>query len=295
MAQRAYWKGHLRLSLVNISIELYSATASASRVSLHQIHKPSGKRIRYEKVVEGVGPVDHDEIVKGFEASKDEYVILEPDELDEIKLESKRTIDLVQFVDACEIDPRYFEKPYYVVPTEDDVAAEGFTVIREALRKAKMVGLGQMAVRGRDYVVAIRPCGDGLLLETLRFANEIRDSNAVFDDIPDLKPDKEMMELAGELIERKVAPFKADVFKSKYAAALRALIKEKQESGAVTEDKSGDRPSGGGKVIDLMEALKKSVASEKGSTGARKTATRKKTAAKSKAKPKSKAKSSKAA
>ncbi len=301
MAQRAYWKGHLRLSLVNIGIELYTATASASRVSLHQIHKPSGKRIRYEKVVEGVGPVDHDEIVKGFETSKDEYVILEPDELDEIKLESKRTIDLVQFVDACEIDPRYFEKPYYVVPAGDEVAAEGFTVIREALRKAKMVGLGQMAVRGRDYVVAIRPCGDGLLLETLRFANEIRDSDTVFDDIPDMRPDKEMMDLASELIERKVAPFKADVFKSKFAAALRALIKEKQESGAVTEDTSGDRASGGAKVIDLMEALKKSVASEKGgassktSASSKKSTTRKKPASKSKAKPKSKAKSTKAA
>ena len=293
MAQRAYWKGHLRLSLVNISIELYTATASASRVSLHQIHKKSGKRVRYEKVVEGVGPVDADEIVKGFETSKDEYVILEPEELDEIKLESKRTIDLVQFVDACEIDPRYFEKPYYVVPAGDDVAAEGFTVIREALRKAKMVGLGQMAVRGRDYVVAIRPCGDGLLLETLRFANEIRDSDTVFDDIPDLKPGKEMMDLAGELIKRKVAPFKADAFKSRYATALRALIKEKKESGAVSEDTSGDAPSGGGKVIDLMEALKKSVAGEKKSAPAKKTPARKKTATRSR--PKSKAKSSKAA
>jgi len=294
MAQRAYWKGHLRLSLVNISIELYTATASASRVSLHQIHKPSGKRIRYKKVVEGIGPVDHDEIVKGFETSKDEYVILEPEELDEIKLDSKRTIDLVQFVEACEIDPRYFEKPYYVVPTGDDVAAEGFTVIREALRKAKMVGLGQMAVRGRDYVVAIRPCGDGLLLETLRFANEIRDSDSVFDDIPDRKPDKEMMDLAIELIERKVAPFKADAFKSKYAAALRALIREKQESGAVTEDTSGDEPRSGN-VIDLMEALKKSVASEKASGSRKKSAPRKKTPSKARTKPKSKSKTSKAA
>ena len=156
MAMRAYWKGHLRLSLVNIGIELYTATSSSGRISLRQIHKPSGQRIHYQKIADGVGPVDTDDIVKGFELAKDEYVLLEPEDLDEIKLESRRTIDLVQFVNACEIDPRYFEKPYYVVPAEDEVAAEGFTVIREALRQSKMVGLGQMAVRGRDYVLRRR-------------------------------------------------------------------------------------------------------------------------------------------
>lgn len=286
MAMRAYWKGYLRLSLVNIGIELYSATSSQKRVSLRQIHKPSGKRIRYQKIAEGVGPVDTDEIVKGFETSKDEYVILEPDELDEIKLESKRTIDLVQFVEACEIDPRYFEKPYYVVPRDDEVAAEGFTVIREALRKNKMVGLGQMAVRGRDYVVAIKPCGDGLLLETLRFADEIRESETVFDDIPEMKPDKEMLELASELIERKAKPFKPEVFKSSYADALMELIKEKREEGAISHDESSDGASGSGgrgKVVDLMEALKKSVDKDKGGS-------KKKTSSKS-----SKSKSGKAA
>ena len=267
MAMRAYWKGHLRLSLVNIGIELYTATSSASRVSLRQIHKPSGKRIRYQKIAEGIGPVDTDDIVKGFETSKDEYVILEPEELDEIKLESKRTIDLIQFVDACEIDPRYFEKPYYVVPAGDEVAAEGFTVIREALRKSKKVGLGQMAVRGRDYVVAIKPCGDGLLLETLRFAEEIKESDKIFEDIPEMKPEKEMLELATELIERKAAPFKADVFKSKYADALKDLIKEKRDKGAISEDSSSEgKTGGGGKVVDLMDALKKSVAKDKGGT-----------------------------
>lgn len=286
MAMRAYWKGYLRLSLVNIGIELYSATSSQKRVSLRQIHKPSGKRIRYQKVAEGVGPVDTDEIVKGFETSKDEYVILEPDELDEIKLESKRTIDLVQFVEACEIDPRYFEKPYYVVPRDDEVAAEGFTVIREALRKNKMVGLGQMAVRGRDYVVAIKPCGDGLLLETLRFADEIRESDTVFGDIPDMKPDKELLDLASELIERKAKPFKPEAFKSSYADALMDLIKEKRDEGAISHDSSSDNGSGSGgrgKVVDLMEALKKSVDKDKGGS-------KKKAASKS-----SKSKSGKAA
>lgn len=286
MAMRAYWKGHLRLSLVNIGIELYTATASSGRISLRQIHKPSGQRIHYQKIADGVGPVDTDDIVKGFELAKDEYVLLEPEDLDEIKLESRRTIDLVQFVNACEIDPRYFEKPYYVVPAEDEVAAEGFTVIREALRQSKMVGLGQMAVRGRDYVVAIRPCGKGLLLETLRFAEEIRSSDSVFDDIPDLEPEQEMLDLAEELIERKAAPFEAEAFESQYTEALRDLIEEKREAGAVSRDESDGAGSSGGRgnIVDLMEALKKSV--EKGGSKKRKT---------SKSKRKSKSKSDEAA
>lgn len=286
MAMRAYWKGHLRLSLVNIGIELYTATSSSGRISLRQIHKPSGQRIHYQKIADGVGPVDTDDIVKGFELAKDEYVLLEPEDLDEIKLESRRTIDLVQFVNACEIDPRYFEKPYYVVPAEDEVAAEGFTVIREALRQSKMVGLGQMAVRGRDYVVAIRPCGKGLLLETLRFAEEIRSSDSVFDDIPDLEPEQEMLDLAEELIERKAAPFEAGAFESQYTEALRDLIDEKREAGAVSRDESDGAGSSGGRgnIVDLMEALKKSV--EKGGSIKRKT---------SKSKRKSKSKSDEAA
>lgn len=286
MAMRAYWKGHLRLSLVNIGIELYTATSSSGRISLRQIHKPSGQRIRYQKIAAGVGPVDTDDIVKGFELAKDEYVLLEPEDLDEIKLESRRTIDLVQFVNACEIDPRYFEKPYYVVPAEDEVAAEGFTVIREALRQSKMVGLGQMAVRGRDYVVAIRPCGKGLLLETLRFEEEIRSSDSVFDDIPDLEAEQEMLDLAEELIERKAAPFEADAFESQYTEALRDLIDEKREAGAVSRDESDGAGSsgGGGNIVDLMEALKKSV--EKGGSKKRKA---------SKSKRKSKSKSDEAA
>lgn len=271
MPARAYWKGHLRLSLVTIGVELYSATRSTSRLRLHQIHKPSGKRVRYQKIAPGVGPVDTDDIVKGYATGKDEYVLIDPDELDEIKLETKSTIDLVQFVEQGEIDPRYFEKPYYVLPVDDDVAEQGFVVIREALRKAKRVALGQMAVRGRDYVVAIRPCGDGLLLETLRYAEEIRESDSMFDAVPDTKPDKEMLDLAGELIERKTAPFEAGKFQSQYTDALRELIEEKRKTGSVSDiDEDEAHPSGGGKVIDLMDALKKSVAKGGGGKSAAK-------------------------
>src|SRR5690606_25164985 len=163
------WKGQLRLSLVAVPVTLYSATESASKLSLHQIHKPSGQRVRYEKVVPGIGPVDAGEIVKGFALDKESHVILEPDELEEIRLESKDRIDLVQFVNHTEIDPRYFERPYYMAP-QNDSAAEGYVVIRDALRSAGKVGLGQMAMRGKEYLVALKPCGRGLLLETLRYA-----------------------------------------------------------------------------------------------------------------------------
>ncbi len=262
MAARAYWKGHLRLSLVSIGIELYSASTSSSRLALHQIHKPSGKRIRYQKTAPGVGPVDTDEIVKGFEIAKDEYVILEPDELEEVKLESKHTIDLVQFVDQCEIDPRYFNKPYYAVPEDNEVAEEGFAVIRDALREAGKTALGQMAVRGRDYIVAIRPCGEGLLLETLRYADEIRESDEIFRHIPEVEPNEEMLDLALELVARKSAPFDADAFKSQYATAMRELIDEKRKKGKVTAA-SDEEIASGDNVIDLMDALKKSVSKDK--------------------------------
>jgi DNA end-binding protein Ku len=265
MASRAYWKGHLRLSLVTIGIELHTAIKSSASIPLHQIHKPSGKRIRYMKVAPGVGEVDTADIVKGFEVDKNEYVTLDDDELDAIKLESKRTIDLVQFVDHKEIDPLYFEKPYYVVPADDEVAHEGFAVIREALRKAGKVGLGQMATRGQDQLVAVSPEGDGLLLETLRYEKEVKDPKEIFSSIPDVKVDKEMLELAGELIERKSSAFHPEKFKSQYLTALKDLIDEKRKKGKVTAA-SDEELSETSNVIDLMDALRKSVAKRGGET-----------------------------
>src|SRR5687768_2396359 len=155
---RAYWKGHLRLSLVAIAVELHAATTSASRTSLHQIDKKSGKRIRYEKIVPGKGKVADENIVKGFELGSGKHVILTPEELDMIKLETKHSIDLAQFVDYCDLDPRYFERPYYLVPA-DDVSAEGYVVIREALKSTKKAGIGQMTMRGKENLVAVKPCG----------------------------------------------------------------------------------------------------------------------------------------
>lgn len=259
MAARAYWQGQIRLALVSIPVEIYSATNSSAQVAFHQVHEPSGKRIRYEKVVPGLGPVDTDDIVKGFEVSKGNYVLLEQDEIDAVKLESKRTLELVQFVDAHEIDVLYFEKPYYVVPA-DELAEEAFIVLREALRRTKKVGLGQLAMRGREYVVSLKPCGRGMVLETLRYADELRKAQSYFREIPDAKPDADLLDLAETLIEKKSAKFDASEFHDRYVDALKGLIEKKSKAkGRKIIEEADDAPRTKGNVIDLMAALKKSV------------------------------------
>lgn len=254
---RAYWQGYLRLSLVSIGVELYAAASSGDKTALHQIHKPSGKRVRYEKVAPGVGPVDMSDIVKGFEIGDDSYVVLEPEELEEIKLESSRAIELVQFVDRDEIDPRYFEKPYYLAP-EGDVSTEGYVVIREALQATGKIGLGRLTMRGRESLVAVLPFGKGLLVETLRYANELRAAEPYFSEIADTAGDEEMISLATELIERKTRPFDAKAFKDSYAEALAELVERKREGQAIVVTGEEER-RGPGKVINLIEALKRSV------------------------------------
>tara|TARA_B100000749_G_scaffold186769_1_gene144543 strand:+ start:172 stop:1002 length:831 start_codon:yes stop_codon:yes gene_type:complete len=264
MAARAYWQGQIRLALVSIPVEIYSASQSGAKISFRQIHEPSGKRISYEKVVEGVGPVDRDDIIRGYELSKNNYVLLEDEEIEAVKVESKKTLELVQFVDQSEIDPLYFEKPYYVVP-KDDLAEEAFIVLREALRKAKKTALGQLSVRGQEKLVAIKPCGKGMLLETLRYADEVREGQKFFGSIGDDKPEKELLDLAETLIEKKTAPFDASEFEDRYAEALHKLIDKKAKAkGNKTIIENVEEPSGdGGNVIDLMAALKKSVDGEK--------------------------------
>jgi len=258
---RAYWQGQIRLALVSIPVEIYSATKTGSKIRFNQIHEPSGQRVSYEKVVPGIGPIDRDDIIKGYEISKGEYVLLDEDEIDAVKLESKRTLELVQFVGADEIDPLYYEKPYYVAP-KDELAEEAFIVLREALRRSKKVALGQLAMRGGEKLVAIRPCGKGLLLETLRYAEEVRKGQAFFDEIEDTKPRKELLDLATTLIEQKTAAFDPGEFEDRYVEALRKLIdkKAKSKSGkAVIEDVDTPSGTGGSNVVDLMAALKKSV------------------------------------
>jgi len=270
MAARAYWQGQLRLALVSIPVEVYSATRSGAAISFRQIHEPSGKPINYEKVVQGIGPVDRDEIVRGYEVSKGNYVLLEEDEIEAAKVESRKTLDLVQFVDAGEIDVFYFQKPYFVVPA-DDLAEEAFIVLREALRQAKKVGIGQISVRGRETLVSLKPCGKGIVLETLRYEDEVQKAQSYFKGIADTKPAKELLDLASTLIEQRSAPFDAGEFHDRYADALKALIEKKQKAKGkkILEDVEEPEPARGGNVIDLMAALKKSVGTEgKGGTKA---------------------------
>src|ERR1700755_161997 len=206
MAARAYWQGQIRLGLGSIPGENYTPTKSGAQVAFHQVHEPSGKRIKYEKVVPGIGEVDPDDIVKGFEFEKGEYVLLEQDEIDAVKLESKKTRECTQFVDADEIDVLYYERPYFVVPA-DDLAEEAFIVLREALRRSKKVGIGQLAMRGREYVVCLKPCGRGMVLEPLRYAAEVNKAQGYFRDIPDDEPDADLLDLASSLIDKKTAKF----------------------------------------------------------------------------------------
>ena len=259
MAARAYWQGQIRLALVSIPVEIYSATKSGAAISFRQIHEPSGKPVHYEKVVTGVGPVDPQEIMKGYEIERGHYVLLDQDEIDAVKLESKKTLELTQFVDADEIDVLYYEKPYFVIPA-DDLAEEAFIVLREALRRARKVGLGQLALRGREYIVSLKPCGRGMVLETLRYADEVNKAQGYFRDIPDAEPDPELLDLATALIERKTAKFSPAEFHDRYIDALKGLIERKRKAkGKVIEEAEDAAPKRGSNVVDLMAALKKSV------------------------------------
>src|SRR5688572_8393751 len=289
MAARPVWRGQIRLALVSIPVEIYPATKSGAQIQFHQVHEPSGKRIKYEKVVPGIGPVDRDEIVKGYEVSKGHYVLLDPEEIEKVKLESKKTLDLVQFVDVGDIDAMYYEKPYYVVPA-DDLAEDAFIVLRDALRKSKKIGVGQLAMRGQEYVVALKPCGRGILLETLRYADEVHKANSYFREIEDKKPDEDMLELAEMLIEKKTGEFDPKEFHNRYVDALRGLIEEKQRSKGekIIQDPDADEPPPkGSNVIDLMAALKKSLESGSAKSTGEKSKPKAKPAPRGKARPRS--------
>lgn len=263
MAARPAWRGQIRLALVSIPVEIYSATKSGATIAFHQIHEPSGKRIKYEKVVPGIGPVDRDEIIKGYEVSKGEYVLLEPEEIESVKLESRKTLDLSQFVELSEIDPIYYDKPYYVVPA-DDLAEEAFVVIRDALRQSKKVGIGQLAMRGQEYIVSLKPCGRGMVLETLRYADEVNKASSYFRDIGDAKPDEDLLDMALTLIDKKTGKFDAKEFHNRYVDALKDLIAEKRrKKGELVIQDPDKGPPKGSNVIDLMAALKKSLGDDK--------------------------------
>ena len=260
MAARPYWRGQIRLALVSIPVEIYSATKSGSTIAFHQIYEPTGQRVKYEKTVPGIGPVDVDKIIKGFEYEKGAYVLLDEKEIEGVKLESKKTLELTQFVDSHEIDAIYFDKPYYVVPA-DDLAEEAFVVLREALKRGHKIGLGQLAMRGREYVVSIKACGRGLVMETLRYADEVHKAASYFRDIGDAEPDEDLLDLAATLIAKKTGKFDASDFHDRYVDAIKDLIERKKKGKSITVDAGQASEPRGSNVVDLMAALKKSLGS----------------------------------
>ncbi len=277
MAPRAFWTGHLRLSLVNIPVKLYPATSSERRIELHQIHEPTGRRIRYQKVAPGVGPVENEDIIKGYEYEKGKYVLIDPKEIDDLKLEAKQTIELVRFVDEDAIDARYYETPYYLLP-DGELADEGYTIVQKALKDTGKIGVGQFILRGHGNIVAIKPFGKGLLLEVLRHANEVRAAEPIFKEIADVKIDKEALDLAKELIKRKSGKFEPEEFKDQYNEAVWELIQAKLEKRA---PEIATEVPGTAKVINIMDALKKSVQQCKGAAPAKTPAKRAGASAKS--------------
>jgi DNA end-binding protein Ku len=255
VAARAYWKGYLKLSLVSCPISLFPATSEREKISFHQINRKTGNRIKYKKVdAETNREVDADDIVKGYEVGKNDYIELEPDELDAVALESTRVIEIDQFVPAAEIDELYLDQPYYIVP-EGDVGAQAFAVIREAIRKEGMVALGKVVFTSREHVVALKPRGDGLLGITLRYPYEVRNEKAYFDDIPDEKVPKDMLELASHILETKRGKFDPRRFEDHYEDALKDLLRKKKK-GETIERPKDTAPSN---VVDLMEALRQSI------------------------------------
>jgi DNA end-binding protein Ku len=252
---RAIWKGFLRLSLVSIGVELFNAVEAQSDISFNYIHKPTGKRVNYTKTVGGE-PIENSDIVKGYQVERDQYVTFTPEELDAVKIETKKTLDLTEFVGVSQIDPRYFERPYYLAPT-DEIQGEGYLVIREALAKMGKLGLGQVTMSGREHLAAVGPIGKGLGMQILRYADEVRKADPFFDKVPSIKLDQEMIALATQLIDRKSSDeFKPEKYRNHYADAVKALVAQKMKGHKIV---TAQEPMPTGKVINLMDALRKSV------------------------------------
>jgi DNA end-binding protein Ku len=255
MAPRAYWKGYLKLSLVSCPIALFPATSEREKISFHQLNKETGNRIKYRKVDAETGEeVESENIIKGYEASKGEYVEVAPEELEAVAIESKRVLDIDQFVPKQEIDELYLNNPYYIIP-DGEVGQQAFAVIREAIRKEGMVALGKVVFTSREHVVALEARGKGLVGITLRYPYELRNENEYFDDIADEKVPKDMLELAGHIIETKSGHFDPRKFEDQYEDALKDLIRKKQK-GERIERVERREPA---KVINLMDALRRSV------------------------------------
>jgi len=255
MAPRAYWKGYLRLSLVSCPIQLFPATSEREKIRFHQINKETGNRIRYRKVDEESGDeVEQSDIIKGYEVEKGQYIELTAEELEAAAIESVRMIDIDQFVPEKEIDELYLGNPYYIVP-DGEVGAQAFAVIREAIKQEGMVALGRVVFTSREHIIGLKPRGKGLMGVTLRYPYEVRKEEEYFDDIPDEKVTKDMLDLARHIVESKSSHFHPEKFADHYEDALKELLKKKQSGEKIVPSKT-NTPA---KVINLMDALRQSA------------------------------------
>ena len=266
MAGRPYWSGQFKISLVSFGIQLYPATSSQSGVTFHQIDRATGERIRHLNVIDDNQPVENSEIVKGYEYTKGKYLIVEPDEIANLRIETKNVIDVQQFVDADELPLALFEKPYFVVP-EPKESTDAFAVVRKAMDETGKAAIGELAFGGREHLVAIAVPRDrtqlGLMAYLLRYGEELRDSSEYFSHISasSAKPiDKKQLAMATQLIEAYSHPFNLDVFRDDYEDALRELIQAKQKNAPLPLEEKGARPA---KVVNLMDALRQSVSKVK--------------------------------
>jgi len=263
VAPRAYWKGYLKLSLVSCPIALYPASSEREKISFHQINKNTGNRIKYRKVDAETGDeVESGDIIKGYEVGKGQYLEVNPEELEAIALESKRTIEIDEFVPKDQIDELYLNSPYYIIP-DGEVGAEAFAVIREAINKEGMVAIGKVVFTSREHIIALEARGKGLLGVTLRYPYEVRKEDEYFDDIPEPKITKDMLDLATHIVETKTSEFDPKKFQDQYEDAVKELLKKKQ-AGEKIEVPKERKPAN---VVNLMEALRQSIAAGGGSKG----------------------------
>lgn len=266
---RPYWSGQIKISLVSFGVKLFPATEAGSEIHFHQIDRKTGERVRHRNVSEEEGEaVGKQDIVKGYEYSKGKYIEIEPEEIEHLRIPSRRTLEIQQFVDLDDLDPALFEKPYFVLP-ENDAQAEAFAVVREALLETRQAGLGKIAMAGREHLVAIAPPADkklgGLMAYTLRYAAELRSAAEYFSGVKKPAIDDEQLGLAKELIQRKTGKYDPRKFTDDYEAALRELVDAKLKHLPLPLEK---KPAARGKVVNLMDALRRSVGGQEEETPA---------------------------
>ena len=254
MATRPTWQGYLRLSLVSCPVALYTATTRAGEVHFNMLHKKTHHRIRMIPTDPESGPVDRSEIVKGYEIEKGHYVVVTDEEIKNVRLETTRTLDIERFVGEDEIDRLYWNDPYFLAP-DGEMAVEAFTVIREAMKKEGRVALGRLVMHQRERLMALEAQDKGILAYTIRNKREVKDAQDVFSAIPNVKPPAQMVEIAAKIIDQLEGPFDPSQFNDRYEDALRALIKEKETGHKITAPEEPQEAE----VIDLMEALKRSL------------------------------------